>query len=239
MKQLERMPVKSSTAPHRIGSRKPPRPPARPTMPLTTPRLCGNSSPTYLNVEAMPNAKRDAQREQQHGEEPSALQPRWKLAGPSIGLDRQLGRRIRDQEQHDPRRPQHPPGDARARRSGRRASRRTRAAGPPAARTPIASSPAGLDVETVLLHVVLRHPQRQRGEAAEGERVVLAELPYAPILEHRELLAQRRAAFVARTGVGRARPARRRPRSRAAPRRRPSAPSSSRRLRSAAARRTC
>ena len=41
MKALERMPVRSISAPNMIGSTKPPRPPARPTMPLTAPMLCG------------------------------------------------------------------------------------------------------------------------------------------------------------------------------------------------------
>lgn len=39
-----------------IGSRKPPSPPASPTMPVTTPMLFGKSSATYLNVDAIPNA---------------------------------------------------------------------------------------------------------------------------------------------------------------------------------------
>src|SRR5574337_2192913 len=56
MKQLERIRVRSSVAPHRIGRRNPPRPPKSPTIPLTTPRLCGYSSPMYLNVDAMPKA---------------------------------------------------------------------------------------------------------------------------------------------------------------------------------------
>ncbi len=41
MKALERMPVRSISAPNMIGSTKPPRPPARPTMPLMVPMLCG------------------------------------------------------------------------------------------------------------------------------------------------------------------------------------------------------
>jgi hypothetical protein len=41
MKALERMPVRSIMAPNMIGSTKPPRPPARPTMPLMVPMLVG------------------------------------------------------------------------------------------------------------------------------------------------------------------------------------------------------
>ncbi len=41
MKALERMPVRSISAPNMIGSTKPPMPPARPTMPLTVPMLVG------------------------------------------------------------------------------------------------------------------------------------------------------------------------------------------------------
>ena len=43
--------------PKRIGKRNPPRPPARPTIPDTTPILVGKSSLTYLNVDAIPQAK--------------------------------------------------------------------------------------------------------------------------------------------------------------------------------------
>ena len=41
MKALERMPVRSISAPNMMGSTKPPRPPARPTMPLMVPMLVG------------------------------------------------------------------------------------------------------------------------------------------------------------------------------------------------------
>ena len=41
MKQLVRMPVRSSSAPKRMGSRNPPSPPARPTIPEMTPMLFG------------------------------------------------------------------------------------------------------------------------------------------------------------------------------------------------------
>jgi hypothetical protein len=41
MKALERMPVRSISAPNMIGSTKPPKPPARPTMPLTVPMFPG------------------------------------------------------------------------------------------------------------------------------------------------------------------------------------------------------
>jgi hypothetical protein len=56
MKALERMPVKSISAPNMMGSTKPPRPPARPTMPLTVPMLVGKSSLMYLKTLALPNA---------------------------------------------------------------------------------------------------------------------------------------------------------------------------------------
>ncbi|MNW03223.1 hypothetical protein D3C71_1991280 [compost metagenome] len=41
MKQEERTPVRSTSAPNRIGRTKPPRPPARPTMPDTAPMFFG------------------------------------------------------------------------------------------------------------------------------------------------------------------------------------------------------
>ena len=56
MKQLERTPVRSTSAPNMIGRMNPPIPPARPTMPDTTPMLCGYSSEMYLNTDALPNA---------------------------------------------------------------------------------------------------------------------------------------------------------------------------------------
>ena len=57
MKALERMPVRSISAPNMIGSTKPPMPPARPTMPLTVPMLEGYSSLMYLKTLALPKAK--------------------------------------------------------------------------------------------------------------------------------------------------------------------------------------
>src|SRR3546814_3668480 len=56
MKQLERICNQSAIAPNNKGSKNPPSPPARPTMPVTTPMFSGKSSATYLNVDAMPNA---------------------------------------------------------------------------------------------------------------------------------------------------------------------------------------
>ncbi|MNW22511.1 hypothetical protein D3C71_2240260 [compost metagenome] len=41
MKALERMPVRSINTPNRMGSTKPPRPPASPTMPLMAPMFFG------------------------------------------------------------------------------------------------------------------------------------------------------------------------------------------------------
>src|SRR5215467_12603485 len=83
MKQLERIRVTSSTAPQRMGSKNPPRPPASPTIPLTTPRFCGNSSLTYLNVEAMPNASTTPSTNSNPVND-SSPQPRWNVAGPSM-----------------------------------------------------------------------------------------------------------------------------------------------------------
>jgi hypothetical protein len=57
MKALERMPVRSISAPNMIGSTKPPRPPASPTMPEMVPMLVGYSSEMYLNTEALPKAQ--------------------------------------------------------------------------------------------------------------------------------------------------------------------------------------
>src|SRR5690606_18479848 len=57
MKQLELKPTKSRMAPNMIGSRKPPRPPARPTIPVTTPMFSGKSSPMNVKLDAMAQAK--------------------------------------------------------------------------------------------------------------------------------------------------------------------------------------
>lgn len=57
MKALERMPVRSISAPNMMGRMKPPKPPARPTMPLIVPMLCGYSSLMYLKVLALPKAQ--------------------------------------------------------------------------------------------------------------------------------------------------------------------------------------
>src|SRR5574337_112183 len=57
MNALERMPVRSISAPNMFGSTKPPIPPARPTMPLTGPKSLPYSSLMYLKTLALPNAQ--------------------------------------------------------------------------------------------------------------------------------------------------------------------------------------
>ncbi|MCY1251757.1 hypothetical protein D9M72_655750 [compost metagenome] len=57
MKQLLRTPVRSASTPNRIGSTKPPSPPARPTTPETAPMLCVKSLEMNLKTEALPMAK--------------------------------------------------------------------------------------------------------------------------------------------------------------------------------------
>ncbi|MNS67215.1 hypothetical protein D3C72_1004620 [compost metagenome] len=56
MNALERTPVRSSSTPNRMGSTKPPKPPARPTMPDTAPMFSPNSSEMNLKTEALPIA---------------------------------------------------------------------------------------------------------------------------------------------------------------------------------------
>src|SRR5512139_3404977 len=82
MKHVERMPVRSCRMPNMMGNRKPPKPPASPTIPEMTPMLVGNSSEMYLNTDALPNAQAmpmtniSAVNDQ-------TLSPTWKVFGPS------------------------------------------------------------------------------------------------------------------------------------------------------------
>lgn len=93
-----------------IGSRKPPSPPAMPTMPETAPMLSGNSSPTYLKVEAMPQAKAIPNTSSKPREEPGR-QCDAEVARPADGVDDQLRLRIGEQEQADPSDPKYPLSD--------------------------------------------------------------------------------------------------------------------------------
>ncbi|MNR50556.1 hypothetical protein D3C85_1700880 [compost metagenome] len=82
MKQEVRTPVRSTRAPNRIGSTKPPRPPARPTIPDTAPMRSGNSLEMYLNTEALPNAQAMPMTNSSTVNT-QALRPMWKVRGPS------------------------------------------------------------------------------------------------------------------------------------------------------------
>src|SRR6476659_2252340 len=82
MNALERMPVRSINAPNIIGSTKPPRPPARPTIPEMTPMLCGYSSAMYLNTDALPNAHVMPSTKSSKVTN-QTLSPMWNVFGPS------------------------------------------------------------------------------------------------------------------------------------------------------------
>src|SRR4051794_18835235 len=82
MKQLVRMPVRSSMMPNMIGSRNPPSPPAKPTIPEMTPMLCGYSSEMYLNTDAFPNAHA-IPITNMSAVNVHALRPTWKVLGPA------------------------------------------------------------------------------------------------------------------------------------------------------------
>src|SRR5262252_5685346 len=81
MKQLERTPVRSRSTPNMNGRRNPPRPPARPTIPDTTPMLSWKSSPMYLNTDALPNAQATPIRNMRKVNI-QTFKPMWKVAGP-------------------------------------------------------------------------------------------------------------------------------------------------------------
>src|SRR6185437_5802987 len=83
MKQLELIPSQSRMTPKMIGKRKPPMPPASPTMPVTTPIFSGKSSPTYLKVEAMPQAK-ERPKPKSSTVKTSEESPIWNCDGPRI-----------------------------------------------------------------------------------------------------------------------------------------------------------
>ena len=58
------------------------------------------------------------------------------------------------------------------------------------------------DREAVFVLEILRHPDRQRREAAEHDRVILAVFPDARIAQHRELLPHRGTAPSPAPGSG-------------------------------------
>ena len=64
-----------------IGSRNPPIPPAIPTMPETVPIFSGKSSPIYLKVEAMPQAKHTPSTNS-NAANAQAGSPIWTASGP-------------------------------------------------------------------------------------------------------------------------------------------------------------
>ena len=68
MKAQERMPVRSISAPNMMGRTKPPRPPARPTMPETAPMFFGVVVADVLEDRGLAERPGDAQDEHQAGE---------------------------------------------------------------------------------------------------------------------------------------------------------------------------
>ena len=103
------------------------------------------------------------------------------------GMHNQLGLRIRKNEQADPGKPEHPPGHLVGTEFVGKIS-------PQRAQHATGQGKAGrqksriLDVETVLGHVILGHPQRQRDIAAEDDGVILGILPHLGILQSLQLL---------------------------------------------------
>ncbi|MPM23404.1 hypothetical protein SDC9_69876 [bioreactor metagenome] len=99
----------------------------------------------------------------------------------------EIGLRIRQDEQANPAHPHHPPGHrVRAILVAEHATNRAQhAAGQ---REASGQQRGHADVEPVLAHVVLHHPQRQRHIAAKHDAVVLAVLEHLGVLERLELV---------------------------------------------------
>jgi hypothetical protein len=187
MKALERMPVRSISAPNMIGSTKPPRPPANPTTPEMTPMLPRIFVGDVLEDRGLAKRPANAEDEDQRREE---VDVEADVEG-SRAVDRQdgeVGLRVAQQEQADPAQPQHPPGHG----------VRPETIGKPAAdcaqhaagqgKTGCQQGRGG-DVEAELADVILDHPQAHRDVAAEDDRVVLTELPDLGVLQRPQLLA--------------------------------------------------
>ena len=81
MKALERMPVQSIRAPNMMGRMKPPRPPARPTMPLMAPMFLGKSSLMDLKTLALPKANATPSTASSPVKA-YTFRPMWKVLGP-------------------------------------------------------------------------------------------------------------------------------------------------------------
>ena len=191
----------------------------------------------YLNVEAMPKANAMPSANSSSGEE-----PRRQRDAETPGDRRSCARSARSWDRTAgtgrSRQPTAPTKSQYARRSGPTASRRRRGRRRRGARSRRRASEACAIVKPYSALEILRHPDRQRGEAAEYDRVILAVFPDARIAQHRQLLpTSMRPAADARIRRGQ-HPEQQRRRPAARPHR-PWAPSASHRLRSATGRRTC
>ena len=82
MKAVERTPVRSISAPNMIGSTKPPRPPARPTMPEIDADVVRVVVGDVLEDRGLAERPGDAEHEHQHGEQRQTFRPTWKVFGP-------------------------------------------------------------------------------------------------------------------------------------------------------------
>ncbi|CAM2150517.1 hypothetical protein PT2222_230151 [Paraburkholderia tropica] len=117
------------------------------------------------------------------------------------GVDHEVGGRVREDEETDPRDPQAPPGDVvRAEFVGKQAA--DRAQHRARQRETRRERRRHHERHAVFGLQILRNPQRERGEAAERDRVILAQAPDARIGEHLERVEQR-AVRLARARIAR------------------------------------
>src|SRR5262249_48822836 len=111
------------------------------------------------------------------------------LGGTADRMDDEVGLRIGQEEQADPGRPQYPPCHVVCAKTIRKPT--AESAQYPCRKGKARGQKRSLsNAQPVLTHKVLRHPNGQRGEAAKNDRVILAVLPDAQVLEYRQLLAQ-------------------------------------------------
>ncbi len=128
----------------------------------------------------------DAQHEHEPGERVH-VQTDVEAARAVGGEHREIGLRVRQQEQAHPADPQHPPGHAvgavfvaQHTADGAQHAAGQREAG--------GQQGGDADVQPVFAHVVLHHPERQRHIAAEHDAVVLAVLEHARVLQRLQLV---------------------------------------------------